>query len=169
MSRKLDIFNEGKYIHMVVFFWHHLLGAMLRTLAIFMRGKYVHMVTFFGITSWGRCWENRPFSKMKIRSHGSILFLHHLLGAMLKHKLFRQHGGRCDAKWRVSKADNGFAGVQIVFALGALGGDVKIFWTKFLGEIFMKWSTFKEYNHVTSDSLNEISGGDLDEMIDFQD
>ena len=32
----------------------------------------------------------------------------------------------------------------------------------------MKWSIFKKWNHVTSDILNEIYGGDLNEVIDFQ-
>ena len=35
MLRKLVNFKRGKYVHMVAFFWHHLLGAMLRKLAIF--------------------------------------------------------------------------------------------------------------------------------------
>ena len=34
-------FQKRKYVHMVVIFWHHLLGAMLRKLAIFKEGKYV--------------------------------------------------------------------------------------------------------------------------------
>ena len=46
MSRKLTIFKEEKYVHIVPFF-HHLLGAMLRKLANFKSGKYVHMVAIF--------------------------------------------------------------------------------------------------------------------------
>ena len=39
--RMLSIRSHGS------FFWHHLLGAMLRKLAIFKVEKYVHMVPFF--------------------------------------------------------------------------------------------------------------------------
>ena len=50
---KISDFQGGQYVHMVAFFRHHLMRAMLRKLAIFKSGKYVHMVAFFGITSWG--------------------------------------------------------------------------------------------------------------------
>ena len=39
MLRKLACFKMRKYVHMVAFFWHHLLGAMSRKLAIFERGN----------------------------------------------------------------------------------------------------------------------------------
>ena len=88
MSRKLAIFKDEKYVHMVLFFasplggdvekigdfqrtqirshgsifWHHLLGAMLRKLAIFELEKYVRMVAFFRITSWGAMLKHKRFS-----------------------------------------------------------------------------------------------------------
>ena len=53
-----------KYVHMVAFWGHHLLGTMLRKLAIFNARKYVHMEAFFGITYW----EPMPDGVICIRS-----------------------------------------------------------------------------------------------------
>ena len=64
-------FKNDKYVHMVAFFWHHLLGAMLRKLAFFKSRKYVHMVAFF-IISRGDVKKIGDFQERKIRSHGSI-------------------------------------------------------------------------------------------------
>ena len=37
-----------------------------------------------------------------------------------------------------------------------------------MGAILTKCYIFKVYNHMTYEFLNEISGGDRDEIIDFQ-
>ena len=42
------------------------------------------------------------------------------------------------------------------------------FYKKFLRAILMKWSIVNRQNHVRSDMLTEIYGGDLDSKIDFQ-
>ena len=75
MSRKLAIFKMGKYVHMVQFFWHHLLrvdvekigefqdekirshgsnfsvsplGGYVEEIGNTQEGKYVQIVLFFG-------------------------------------------------------------------------------------------------------------------------
>ena len=49
-----------------------------------------------------------------------------------------------------------------------LGAMLRYLERHFSGAIVMKRSIFEEYHHVRPDISNEISGGDLDEKIDFQ-
>ena len=83
------------------------------------------MAAFFASSLGGDVEKIGDFQERKIRSHGSI-FWHHLLGAMLKHKLFSTTWGDVTQNDDVQSKKTALRGCKR-FSLRALGGDVKIF------------------------------------------
>ena len=127
---------------------HHLLGAMSRKLAIFInfrKGKIRShgIICFFGFTSWGAM-----LRKLAIFNSGKYVHMVAFFGIISwgrcwNTNFFRQHGG---AMWRE---------MTIFKGRKRLCKGANVF------RVLCAWRRCK-------DNLNEMSGGDLDEVIDFQ-